>query len=164
MNPWAIIGAIGILFASNVGTYFYSAHHEALSWKLASQTQSAVAEALRAKIISDHANKDAAASEFARNLDQVKTNADKTNADDAIAARAAYTLELRRIAASRPSCASVGITEALNSERLANSARERQNRLLEEIAGDLAEVGAGANDLAGIVRDIAVPWAKEHGR
>lgn len=163
-SPWFIIGALLGGIGLFLGGYWKGDHDATLSWKSQIAQQSADAEALRAQLTAANAEKDRKASEYARELDQIKADADKKNAADADVARGAYADELRRIAASGARCRSAAATEAVNSERLADSTRERQNRLLEGIAERVARLGGSCNELAGIVRDIAVPWAASVGR
>lgn len=126
--------------------------------------QNAEASALLTQLTETAAKKDSAAAEFARNLDEVHTNAAHEIALAGDTSQRAFTEQLRRIAAGRPSCAGTGTAEAFNAGLLADSARVRQDRLLEGIAERLKRLGIGANANAELIRDVCVPWANQVGR
>lgn len=163
-NPYAILAAAGLWLGSLVGVWFYSAHIDSLSWKASIAKQETEASTLLTQLTETAAKKDSAAAEFARNLDEVHTNATHEIALAGDASQRDFTEQLRRIAASRPSCPGTGTAEAINAKYLADSAARGKNQLLGEAASDLRQAGESANRLAALVRDVCIPFANQVGR
>ena len=158
-KPLAGILAVLLLLS---GVYLKGRADANAKWSTRFAQQTIDAEKLRADLIAAYAAKAEAAAEHARRLDEVHADAQVKIAAAADSAERDYLSQLRRIANNRPRCGG-GTPEALNAERLAESAARGRDRLLEEAANDLAEVGASANKLAATVK-TCVAWANEVGR
>ncbi len=163
-NPYVILIGAGLWLASMGGAALWWGHHVKLGYEAAIAKQNAEAEHLRGDLIAANAAKDAAASEFARNLDKVNVDANDRIAAAAGDAQRDFTQRLRRIAASRAGCSSTGTAEATHPGSAAPSPAGSQSGLLDGIAERLRRVGEGANKLAALVRDTCIPFANEVGR
>lgn len=163
MNPYFIIGALGLLITSNVGTFLYKGHLDRIEYDGAIAKQNAVAEGLRADIAQRDADKAARDAEFARNLDEVNAHAKIQIADAARAAGASYAAELRNLSTSWARCRSAAATEAVNSSILTQSVTGRADQLLGEAGDILGEVEGGCNAMKKDLADFRT-WALKHGR
>lgn len=161
--PWVIVGALGFWLLSSVGAFFYGEHVSSLSWEAASARQSADAASLLAKITTANAAKDAAASDFARQLDQGYADAQKQISDSSSAYQRDTALKLQQLAkawqsrcsARAAQAAPVGLSTAAESERIVRLSKEYG-----QVAGDIV---GNARSIQAELRQCKV-WAKEHGR
>lgn len=104
---------------------------------------------------------EAAQAESTRNMEEDYAKAlaaDRTLSADR---ERSYADSLRTLTNRLGRCQST--SEALGAIVAADGAREREDRLREEVGRDFAEVGRRANELAATVR-LCVAWANEVGR
>ena len=163
LNPYFIIGALGLLFASNVGTFFYKGHLDKIEYDGAIAKQNAEAEHLRAEIVSANSIKAAQAAEFARNLDESNSNAQRQIADAGNAARREYAERLHVIAASRSRCPGPGSAETADPSIHKDANPSGNAQLLRESASILGQLIEGAESMKATLSACRA-WALEHGR
>lgn len=157
LKYWKLL-AVGVLLAvTNLATYRYV--HNAWDSEKAGSSLSAV-EAAR-KIESDNAKAANSQAETTRNMEADYAKALEADRAQFVARERSYTDSLRALSNRLGQCRTT--TEALGAIVAADGAREREDRLREEVGRDFAEVGQRANELAETVK-LCVAWANSVGR
>ncbi len=99
INPYIILGAVGVWLATALGGYFYGGHVKNLSWRAEMAKQADAANAMYIDALNRNAALEAANSLLARTVDETHAKA----LSDAAASRDDFTKRLR-LAASRARC------------------------------------------------------------
>lgn len=162
-NPYVLIGAAVLWIGSIIGAGVFWGHHVALGYEVKISKQNADAEQLLAQLTATAAAKDAAESDFARNLEQEHADAARAITDAATTAERSYTDKLRHIAASRASCPSAGTAKTGAASGADQTAARSRDQLLATVGHDLRELGEGAQRLADYAKEC-VAWAAQVGR
>lgn len=162
-NPYVLLGAAALWALSVIGAAVWWGHHVELGYKAAISRQNADAEKLRADLTAVNAARDAAASDFARKLDEEHNHGLQQIRTAGDTAERAYADKLRRIAASRPSCPSAGTPEAAHPGSAEDATARERDRLSDEIGRDIGEVRTAAENLK-LFAKTCVAWAHEVGR